>query len=98
MYCEVIRKPYADSLNNLSDLPSATTRNHTHPTPPMGQSGVIKRQILWFWLLSPLLLLLELLKVSGGHRRPYTGNLESWSDLRPGAGFTKPPLFFPSLK
>ena len=49
----------------------------------MGQTGVVKSQIFWFWLLSPLLLLLELLNVLGGHRKLHTGSLESRSDLLP---------------
>ena len=49
----------------------------------MGQTGVIKLEILCLWLLSPLLLLLELLNVFGGHRKPYIGSVESQSDLPP---------------
>ena len=37
------------------------------------QTGTIKSQILCFGLLYPLLLLLEILGVLGGHRKPHTG-------------------------
>ena len=40
-------------------------------------------KITVFWLLSPLLLHLELSNVLRGHRNPYTASLESWSDLPP---------------
>ena len=38
--------------------------------------------VLCFWFLS-LLLLLNLLNVVGGHRKPCTGSLESRSDFAP---------------
>ena len=58
---------------------------HIYPlaSPLMGQTGVIKLEILCLWLLSPLLLLLELLNVFRGHRKPYIGSVESQSDLPP---------------
>ena len=39
------------------------------------------KKIFSFWHLSPLLLLLEILNVLGGNRRPYTGSLDSQSNL-----------------
>ena len=56
------------------------------PPPPltlMGQTLGIKLQILYFGLLSPSLLLLELLNVLGGHRNNIQGCLERSSDLPP---------------
>ena len=51
-------------------------------TPLMGQTGVIKSQILWFFkILSLLLLLLAVLNVLGVHRKPYAGILQRRSDL-----------------
>ena len=54
------------------------------PSPLISQTGVIISQFLCFGLLSPFLLLLELLIVLGGHRKPYSGYLKSQSDLPPG--------------
>ena len=48
----------------------------------MGQTGVIKLQILCFWLLS-CLLLLEVVNVLGGHGKSYAGILESLLYLLP---------------
>ena len=45
--------------------------------PPVGITGVVKSQILWFWFLSLLLLILELLNVLRENRNLYTGNQES---------------------
>ena len=42
---------------------------------------VIKSQILYFSLLSPLILLSEFLNVLGNYRKPYTGSTEHYSDL-----------------
>ena len=42
-----------------------------------------KLQIWYFWFLSPLVLLLDLLNVLGGNRKPYSGSLEDWSHLPP---------------
>ena len=60
------------SLKSWSDLPL--------PPPPIptpnGSSWVIKLQLLGFWLLSHLFLLVELLIVLGALRNPYAGNLE----------------------
>ena len=47
----------------------------------MGQIAVIKSQILGFWLLSPLLLHLELLNVLRGNGKPYEGSLEGRADI-----------------
>ena len=49
----------------------------------MGESRVIKSQVLCFSFLSPLLLLLEVLNVLGDSRKPHAGSLESRSDLPP---------------
>ena len=43
------------------------------PCPQMGQTGVIKSQIVCIRPLSPLLLLLEVLNVLGGNEKPFAG-------------------------
>ena len=49
----------------------------------MGQTAVIKLQILCFWLLSPLVLLLELLNIFGGNRKPYAGSPQRAGQIYP---------------
>ena len=71
---EVNRKPYAGSLENWSDLSS---------DPNYRSNWGYKINILCFCIILPSLLLLELSNLLGGDRKPYTGSLESHSDLLP---------------
>ena len=71
-------------INCIGETIFRESKNRSDLSPTLGHK-IAKN--LGSWLLSPLLWLSQLLNVFGGNRKPYTGSLESTSDLHVGPPF-----------